>query len=1353
MRGRLKKRLLAAILSILLIMALQVIFIKIPEEVSAFTLHDPIYISGNGDFVLVNGVTGGSGTPLDPYIIEGWEINASSAIGIDIRNTNAYFVIRDSYVHSGGSSYSGIYLFSVQNGSIENVRTEYNLHGIYLHASSNNSIVNNNASSNNLNGIYLRFGSDNNNIADNNASLNVHGILLTVSSNNTLTNNTMVDDGIFILGGLEDWNTHSIDTTNTVNGKPVFYRKNMIGGSVPLGAGEVIIANCISVTVENQNVSNGSVGILVGFSSMITIFNNTASSNNRAGIYIRDSSSNIITNNNASSNGQEGIYIRDSNSNTIADNTILNNNIEGILLGYSSSNTLTNNTMVDDGIFIGGSLLEHWNTHTIDTANTVNGKPVYYWKNTIGGTVPQGAGEVILANCMGVNVENQNVSDGSVGIEIGFSSKITIANNTASNDWFGILLAVSSNNTVINNTALNNWYGISLSSPSNTVIVNNTASSNSDVGIFLNDASNNIIVNNTASHNRHGIYLGSSSNNTIANNNVSSNNLYGIYVGGTVTNSINNRVYHNNIINNTNQAYDNTAGDNQWDDGYPSGGNYWSDYTGIDRYSGPNQDILGSDDIGDTSYDIDSDSEDCYPLMCPIGFILLDLEVAGGDIVFNPLGPVLNGTVVTINATIHNIGCGDAYDVTVRFYDGNPGDPIGSGPGIPIDVDQFILKIPVGENQTVQVQWVATPIGSHDIYVVVDPDNTIDEWNKTNNVAYKTIEVTNPDYTLWNSSPLPKQKISVGSPVAISSQVKNVGLINATVESTIAFYNQSALPFMTCTIPPLNASETSSEYNATWIAPTTPGIYYMIIEADYGNVIEELNETNNTYVIEFNVTEKPITLPDYILWDAKPLPPQQEVSVGSSVVISSQVKNIGVGNATVESNIAFYNQSDLPFKTYTVLPLNISEVSIEFNAIWTAPTTPGTYNVIIKADYYNDIEELDEDNNTYLIEFIVTDKPITAIHIGTPQIGTTPRYVNSSTQFWFSVIDPSNTGYNTHYYVDTLPWNLYTGMFTVPMEGAHIIYFNSTDNLGGIEDTKEFEIIVDNTPPTTAIDIGNPKYISSDILVTSTTEFILSATDGGLIPVGLNYTKYRVWNGTWSNWGIYLNEFTLGINNGTRYVEWYSVDYLGNEEMTHNGTYFVDNIPPITTYILQLEDGETEARISLFSNDEGSGVNFTKYRIGSGDWMIYSSTFMINESGWHTIYFWSVDNLGNAENEKNFSVLIEEPGITIPPPSDGEKDINYKPLIALIFTIILLLVGTYVSHKKSLKFRGKEARHKLYTWLFAVLPFVIAETLTGVISLVTGLLSFPPLLGAGLAIDLAILIAGLIAFVVLYKKH
>jgi parallel beta-helix repeat protein len=150
---------------------------------------------------------------------------------------------------------------------------------------------------------------------------------------------------------------------------------------------------------------------------------------------------------------------------------------------------------------------------------------------------------------------------------------------------------------------------------------------------------------------RAGIHLNSTNNCIIANNNVS-NNFYGILL----RNSSNNSIYHNEIVNNTNQAYDDT-GTNTWNSGYPSGGNYWSDY--IEEYKadyngdpednlcGANQDQLcGGDGIWDKPYKGiggDANATDIYPLVTrycaipPDKYLFIEkrtqriVEVLGGD--------------------------------------------------------------------------------------------------------------------------------------------------------------------------------------------------------------------------------------------------------------------------------------------------------------------------------------------------------------------------------------------------------------------------------------------------------------------------------------------------------------------------------------------------------------------------------------------------------------------------------------------------------------------------------------------------------------------------------------------------
>jgi len=382
--------------------------------------------------------------------------------------------------------------------------------GIDVYVSSYDLISNNTISENENHGIHLCQHSSSLSVRNNTISDNVKtGIYITSSTSNTVSGNTMEQDGIFISGNdISHWNSHNIDITNTVNGKPVYYWKNIAGGAVPGDAGEVILANCTGVVVEKQDLSNGTVGIELGFSSNNTLANSTTS------------------------NGTYGIYLSFSENNTVYGNNISNNAKNGITLSNSANNTLTNNTMNMDSIFIVGDSLEHWNSQNIDTSNTVNGMPVYYWKNATGGKVPAGAGEIILSNCSLVSIEGQRLTNGSAGIEIGFSSNITVFNNTLS--------------------------------------------FNTNYGIF--------------------IYSSTGSN-----------------------------IYHNNLITNANQAYD-SGKDNQWNASYPEGGNYWSDYDGIDTYSGPYQNISGSDGVGDTPYTEigTSGARDNYPLMFPTGTNISD---------------------------------------------------------------------------------------------------------------------------------------------------------------------------------------------------------------------------------------------------------------------------------------------------------------------------------------------------------------------------------------------------------------------------------------------------------------------------------------------------------------------------------------------------------------------------------------------------------------------------------------------------------------------------------------------------------------------------------------------------------
>src|SRR5438093_9568074 len=103
---------------------------------SSFQPHDSIMINRTSDFNPSNGVTGGSGTASDPYVIEGWNITSSGTTGISISNTDASFVIRNVYINhlwggSGSPTPYGINMTNVSSGAIDNSRV-YNYNDLSI---------------------------------------------------------------------------------------------------------------------------------------------------------------------------------------------------------------------------------------------------------------------------------------------------------------------------------------------------------------------------------------------------------------------------------------------------------------------------------------------------------------------------------------------------------------------------------------------------------------------------------------------------------------------------------------------------------------------------------------------------------------------------------------------------------------------------------------------------------------------------------------------------------------------------------------------------------------------------------------------------------------------------------------------------------------------------------------------------------------------------------------------------------------------------------------------------------------------------------------------------------------------
>jgi len=377
---------------------------------------------------------------------------------------------------------------------------------------------------------------------------------------------------------VEIWEDYTLDRDITFGGDGFIVKADGVtldlNGHTITGSGEgsepthgVDLDDVNMVTVKNGKILNFSWGISVDFSHNNTITGNTLTNNTRSGMIVSFSDNNAITGNILTNNMDWGMRLGFSGNNFLRDNSMAGNRYNFEVYSYYLS------SLIND----------------IDTSNTVNGKPVYYWINEHNNQVPSNAGYVGIVN----------------------STNIVVRDLTLTENSDGVMFAFTDNSTIDNVNVLDNCYGIHLYRSNYNTVIGNTLTGNVD-GIYLWVGNRNTIVENVLTNNDYGLHIWQEAyNNTIAEN-VLRNNKCGVELGETCAN---NNFYHNNFVNNTVQASLSSA--SFWSYDYPSGGNYWSEYNGSDNFWGKNQNLKGYDMIGDIPYVIDEVNKDNYPLMIP----------------------------------------------------------------------------------------------------------------------------------------------------------------------------------------------------------------------------------------------------------------------------------------------------------------------------------------------------------------------------------------------------------------------------------------------------------------------------------------------------------------------------------------------------------------------------------------------------------------------------------------------------------------------------------------------------------------------------------------------------------------
>jgi parallel beta-helix repeat protein len=352
------------------------------------------------------------------------------------------------------------------------------------------------------------------------------------------------DYGLRIVGEeLSFWNSHTIDGI-IVNNKPLYYYKNEQSSLVPSDAGQIILTNCSNFKIHHCSMSDLSSAIQLAFCSNISLSNNTNTS----------------------------VFLWKSNNTTLKNNTISNTCDHGLTLYHSFNTIITKNIFLDNEVSINLYFSDkNVVDHNMIRSTYIGIRLGWSNNNTISNNSLTSASEISTGNGLYISDSNENV--------VGY--------NIIENCDRGILVSAmcpffGTNNDFHSNIIFNNHKGVQISGWAYGNIIKQNIISNNTKGIILGGTGENIIVLNTITNSSHTGILNKKHLN--------------------VPCSSNNCIYHNHFINNHKHAHDECT--NFWNTSYPSGGNFWDDYEGCDNFSGPLQNINGSDGIGDSPYTI-----------------------------------------------------------------------------------------------------------------------------------------------------------------------------------------------------------------------------------------------------------------------------------------------------------------------------------------------------------------------------------------------------------------------------------------------------------------------------------------------------------------------------------------------------------------------------------------------------------------------------------------------------------------------------------------------------------------------------------------------------------------------------
>ncbi len=240
-------------------------------------------------------------------------------------------------------------------------------------------------------------------------------------SENFFRNNRMENNGINFA---DTSGKNDVDSSNTINGKPIYYIINQQNITVPADASMVYLEGCSNIIIQNLKIKHTYQAIALFNSSNCKIYGNTLEEN-EIGIILSKSINNSIIGNELLKNSDYSIKNYDSDNNTIANNLIKANGggINNAGNSASSRNTvISSNQIIENngcgiqagiGTTITGNYIKENGQHAIyfwDASNSI------IHKNTI---KQNGNCGISFTHAANASITGNDLSKNNIGIEMG----------------------------------------------------------------------------------------------------------------------------------------------------------------------------------------------------------------------------------------------------------------------------------------------------------------------------------------------------------------------------------------------------------------------------------------------------------------------------------------------------------------------------------------------------------------------------------------------------------------------------------------------------------------------------------------------------------------------------------------------------------------------------------------------------------------------------------------------------------------------------------------------------------------------------------------------------------------------